>query len=87
MQSPNYLSLSAVSEELKQKIVTILKSLTIDSNVQGLLSVLADTNYNSDLAEKFVRFIKWYDPELKLLQVDTAWQELFLNSTPTNERL
>ena len=87
LQSPNYLSLSAVSEELKQKIVTILKSLTIDSNVQGLLSVLADTNYNSDLAEKFVRFIKWYDPELKLLQVDTAWQELFLNSTPTNERL
>jgi hypothetical protein len=77
LQSPNYLSLSVVPNELKQKVVTILKSLTIDSNVQGLLSVLADTDYNADLAEKFVRFIKWYDPALKLLEVDTSWQELF----------
>jgi molybdenum cofactor biosynthesis enzyme MoaA len=78
LQVPEYLSLSVVNEELKQQVISILKTLVLDDNAEGLISILKDTKYNSELAEKFVRFIKWYDPELKLLDIDSRWKGLFV---------
>jgi organic radical activating enzyme len=77
LQMPDYLSLSVLTEELKQRAIAIIKGLTINSDVQGLLSTLAETKYDPALVEKFVRFIKWYDPALTLLDIDSTWQEFF----------
>lgn len=77
LKTPEYLSLSAINDQLKQQAVTELKTLTSDNDTEGLISILEETVHDKLLEEKFIKFIKWYDPKLELLNIDSNWQGLF----------
>ena len=77
LETPAYLSLAVVPNNIKQQAIKDLKSINTDSDIQALITALENTRINQQLVEKFVRFIKWYDPKLELLNIDSRWQGLF----------
>jgi hypothetical protein len=77
LETPAYLGMSVVPNTIKNQAIVSLNELELDTDAQALLLLLKEISYDPILAEKFIRFIKWYDPELELLEVDNSWQELF----------
>jgi organic radical activating enzyme len=77
LEDPDYLSLSVLPDQLRSDAIAEIEQLSLDNEVAALLLILKETVYNADLAEKFIKFIKWYDPNLELLDVDSKWKILF----------
>ena len=77
LEDPGYLSLSVLPEQMRLDTIAEIERLDLDNTVAALLLILKETVYNTDSAEKFIRFIKWYDPNLELLDIDSRWQGSF----------
>ena len=77
LEDPVYLSLAVLPDQLRLDTITKIEQLDLDNDVAALLLILKETVYNTDWAEKFIRFIKWYDPNLELLDIDSKWQGSF----------
>jgi len=77
LETPVYLGMSVIPDNIKKQAVELLTEAKSDPDVQALLRLINETATDLTLVEKFVRFIKWYDPDLELLDIDPVWKELF----------
>jgi len=77
LETPVYLGVSVIPDKIKKQAVELLTEAKSDPDVQALLRLIKETATDLTLVEKFVRFIKWYDPDLELLDIDPVWRELF----------
>ena len=80
LETPAYLGLAILPDHIKQQAIENLTETNTDSDTQALIIALENTKVNPILVEKFIRFIKWYDPKLELLDIDSRWQGLFNNT-------
>lgn len=78
LSEPEHLSFSILHDDWKKQIIQNL-SQTNNNNIELIVTSLLNSTYNNDLKEKFVRFIKWQDPDLNLLKIDPAWKSFLID--------
>lgn len=84
LESPDYLSLSSVPDELRESVIEQLRSLSLtvippaqfDSphvDLAGLTAQIASERFDPSKIEQLKQFLHWYDPDQQWRSVLPSW--------------